>query len=204
MKLKLVVIAALATASLSRSALAKPKPSAPCRVYFLAVEQDEITVGLSMEGLNKPQEHWYRKHGDRDKWAGVCFAKTANVPVGATLYLISWGEHLVSEPYSYETSEPVTQDVDGTVTDDNGNTSQVNGTMAGSVPVEHTGTRSGYVADGRLYLLNSAKGKFEPVAPLHSGQGFSWGNLHFSSASTSLLKNGIKQIEEQEKQRLHD
>jgi len=34
------------------------KDKAPCKAFFVAVEQDEATVNLKMAGLNKPQNGW--------------------------------------------------------------------------------------------------------------------------------------------------
>jgi hypothetical protein len=109
-----------ATLLVSGVATGKNKEPAPCVVYFAVVENDEVTVRLSMAGLNKPQRSWYDKHGDRDRFAGICYApKVSDVPADAPLYAIVWGEHLVSEPYTW-TSES-TREVTGTATDDSGN-----------------------------------------------------------------------------------
>jgi len=195
----------VAAALLASPAAAKHKEPASCAVYFSAVEKDEITVGLSMAGLNKPQSSWYEKHGDRDKLAGICYAKVADAPAGAPLYLIVWGEHLASRPYTYtyQTTETVSGNVSGTVTDTEGNTSQVYGTTTTDVPVQHnvSGVSTFYVADGWLAVWDQAvkdgKGDFVPIAPLHNH------NLtKFTSASTSLLKDAMEQIQEREKERL--
>jgi hypothetical protein len=58
------------------------------------MEHDQSTGGLNMEGLNKQQEDWYRKHGDHGKWAGVCFTDIESAPAGAPLYQMLWSEHL--------------------------------------------------------------------------------------------------------------
>ncbi len=51
---------------------AASKDRAPCKAFFLAVEQDEVTVNLKMVGLNKLQHGWYRKNGNQKDFAGVC------------------------------------------------------------------------------------------------------------------------------------
>jgi PEGA domain len=93
--------------------------------------------------------------------------------------------------------------VSGTVTDENGDSSNVYGTTTTSVPVQHTssGVSTFYVADGWLAVwdqeANQRNGNFVPVAPLHNH------NLtNFTSASTSLLKDALDQIKERERQRL--
>lgn len=203
-------VIAAATLLLASLAVAKPKPAGPCVVYFAAAEHDEITVGLTMQGLNKPQNSWYRKHGDRDKLAGICYvARVSDAPAGAPLYVVIWGEHLMSRPYTYtyHTTETVTGSVNGTVTDNQGNTADVSGTTTTDVPVEHrsSGVSRFYVADGWLAVWDASadgpggkgKGNFVPIAPLHNH------NLtKFTSASTSLLKDAMDQISQRESEKL--
>lgn len=201
------LIAGLLLASM---VLAKPKPRATCAVYFAVAEHDEITVGLTIPGLNKPQASWYKKHGDRDKSAGICYvAKVSDVPADAPLYLIIWGEHLEGRPYTYTytTTETESGTVNGTITDNEGNSAQVSGTSSTQVPVQHTqsGVSRFYVADGWLTVWDptadapgaKGKGNFVPVGALHNH------NLtKFTSASTSLLKDAMEQIHQREDQRL--
>ncbi len=186
--MKLKAMAGLAaTFLLSGPAVAKQKEPAPCVVYFAVVENDEVTVRLSMVGLNKPQGSWYEKHGDRDKFAGICYvAKASDAPADAPLYAVVWGEHLMSRPYTftYQTQEQVSGG-EGTV----------------SVPHTNSGVSRYYVADGWLAVwdqkANEGKGTFVPIAPLHNHN-----RTKFTSASTSLLKDAMEQIREREKQRL--
>jgi hypothetical protein len=201
-----ITTAVAATLLLSSPLVAKKKEPAPCAVYFSVVETDELAVRLSMVGLNKPQHSWYEKHGDRDKFAGICYvAKASDAPADAPLYAVVWGEHLVSQPYTYtyQTQETVSGNVSGTVTDQSGNTSTVQGTTTTSVPVQHTssGVSRYYVADGWLAVwdqkANEGKGLFVPIAPLHNHN-----RTKFTSASTSLLKDAMEQIEERERSRL--
>jgi hypothetical protein len=179
-------------------------------VYFQVAEHDEVTVGLTMAGLNKPQNSWYQKDGDRDKFAGICYvSKSSEAPADAALYAIVWGEHLMSRPYSYtyQTTETVNGNVSGTVTDNEGNTAQVYGNTSTEVPVQHTesGVSSFYVADGWLAVWNrtadgpsgKGTGNFEPIAPLHNHN-----RTKFTSASTSLLKDAMEQIMQRERPRL--
>jgi hypothetical protein len=49
------------------SVLVKAQTSEPCRAYFTVLEADEVTVGIPMLGLNKPQLGWYKKHGEKGK-----------------------------------------------------------------------------------------------------------------------------------------
>lgn len=184
--------------------MAKNKERAPCVVYFAVVENDEVTVHLSMVGLNKAQSSWYEKHGDRDKFAGICYvAKASDAPAHALLYAVVWGEHSLSQPYTW-TSES-TRQVTGTVTDDNGN----RGTVTMDVPVTRTdsGTVNYRTADGWLAVWDQkakeGKGDFVPVAPLHSHTATWWpGVAALQSGSSSLLKDAMEQIREREKDRL--
>jgi hypothetical protein len=107
----------------------------------------------------------------------------------APLYVITWGESLVSQPYSgsYQTQEQGTVNV----TDQNGNTSSGNVT----VPVTHTysGTKRYYVAEGIHQRWDSKTQKFVPVSPLHNHN-----RTIFTSASTSLLKDGLAAVDKAE------
>ena len=59
----------------------------PCIVYFSVVENDEVNIRLSVLGMNKPQTSWYKMHGDRDKYAGICYVEDgARAPAEAPLY----------------------------------------------------------------------------------------------------------------------
>ncbi len=193
---------------------AKPKPSTPCKAYVIVVEHDEVTVGLTMVGLNKPQTNWYKKNM-KGKYAGVCplnppgqeavdglpSAPPNRVDPALPVYAIVWGEHLVSQPYtySYTTQEQSSGRVSGTITDNGGNSADVQGTTTTTTPVEHesSGVKNYYVADGFLELWNSSAkagdGAFVPIRPLHNHN-----RTIFTSASTSLLKDGLEQIAERE------
>ena len=192
-------------------AQAKSKPAAPCRAYFTVLETDEVTVGLPMLGLNKPQLSWYEKHGNTGKFAGICYwdltsgnrsqlslaeflseekSGALQEPDGP-LYVITWGESLVTKPYvgSYQTQE----ESQVNVTDENGNTS----TGTATVPVTHTysGTKRYYVADGILQRWDRKRQTLIPVSPMHNHN-----RTVFTSASTSLMKDGLEAIEKVEAQ----
>ena len=178
----------------------------PCVVYFSVIENDEVSVHPSVLGMNKPQTSWYKKHGDRDKYAGICYVGDGtSAPAEAPLYAIVWGEHLVSEPYvySYQAAVRVDGDVNAAVTDQNGNSSTVSGTNSTGTPVSHTSSRTKkyYAADGWLAVwnpkTNEGKGSFVPIAPLQNHN-----NTDLSSSSTSLLKDAMEQIRQKEKERL--
>jgi hypothetical protein len=211
-----VALAAAGLCALPGSA--RPKPSASCRAYVIVMEHDEVTVGLSMIGLNKPQLSWYKKHGDKGKYAGVCplnppgsgqqavDALPLNPPKGMNsalpTYAIVWGEHLVSQPYTYgyTTGQHSTGTYNGTITDDSGNTANVHGTTTTTVPVQHnqSGVKRYYVADGILLIwkssANGGKGDFVSIRPLHNQN-----RTILTSASTSLLKDGFEQIADMNK-----
>lgn len=155
-------------------ALAKPKTKAPCKVFFVVLEQDEATVNLKMVGLNKKQSDWYRKDGNQKEFAGVCVVHAnasgdqialesiseeyINGTVGnSPLYMIAWEEHKVFVP------------------DKNG----------GHYAYSSNGTLSKWQSDntkpdGRIFV---------PVGPVHNTN-----RTILSSYSVSLLKDAIKEI----------
>lgn len=193
---------------------AKPKTTTPCKAYVIVVEHDEVTVGLTMVGLNKPQTSWYKKHGE-GRYAGFCPLNPPGqeavdalpseppnrINPALPVYAIIWGEHLVSQPYTYNytTQEQSSGRVSGTITDNSGNSADVQGTTTTTVPVEHesSGVKHYYVADGFLELWNSSakagEGAFVPIRPLHNHN-----RTILTSASTSILKDGLEQIAERE------
>jgi len=199
-------IGCLATLLLVVGKIEANEQPAPCVVYFSVFEDDEAPVHLSILNMNKPQSSWYEKYGNRDKFAGICYVENgARVPADEPLYAIVWGKHLMGEPYTYsdEATAPVNEDVNATITDQNGDTSTVSGTTSTSVPVSHSssGTKKHYVADGWLAVWNpqtsESKGSFMPIAPLHNHY-----RTDLTSASTLLLKDAMEQISQREKERL--
>ena len=152
------------------------KDKAPCKGFFVAVEQDEVTVNLKMVGLNKPQNDWYRKYGDQKEFAGVCLVNAnetgERVPyesaseeymsriVGdSPLYLILWEEHRVFVP-------------------------------------DAQGGHYAFSANGTVSRWEEAKpdGRdLVPVGPVHNSN-----RIIFSSASVSLLEEAIKLIRHKE------
>ena len=51
------------------------KDKAPCKVFFVAVEQDEATVNLKMAGLNTAQNDWYTRKAIKDNLPGYVWSK---------------------------------------------------------------------------------------------------------------------------------
>lgn len=154
---------------------ADSKAKTGCKVYFIAVEDDEITVGLKMIGLNKKQKDWYQKDGNLKDFAGVCSvnANESGVPVPmesgsneyierivgeAPLYMIAWEEHRVFVP-------------------------------------DETGGHYAYSANGILSRMDrtAPKSTFVPVGPIHATN-----RTVLSSSSVSLLKNAIRAIRQKE------
>src|SRR5437867_1354028 len=68
--IKTIRAVAVSLLVLNCAALALPKSKAPCKVFFVVVEQDAGTLNLKMVGLNKNQNEWYRKDDELSK--GVC------------------------------------------------------------------------------------------------------------------------------------
>jgi len=199
-------IGCLATLLLAVGQIEANEQPAPCVVYFSVLENDEVTVHRSVLKMNELQSGWYEKYGNRDKYAGICYVENgAQAPADEPLYAIVWGEHLMSEPYtySYEATARVNSDVNATRTDQNGNTSTASSTTSTSSPANRTnsGTKEYYVVDGWLAVWNpqtsEGKGSFVPVAPLHNHN-----RMDLTSASTSLLRDAMEQISQREKERL--
>jgi hypothetical protein len=155
---------------------ASPKDKAPCKAFFIAVEQDEITVNLKMVGLNKKQSDWYKKNGNQKEFTGICLANINDsgerVPLesgseeynsrivgSAPLYLIAWEEHPVFVP-------------------------------------DKEGGHYSYSANGTLSRWDGTKpngGNLVPVGPVHSTN-----RTILSSSSISLLKDATKEIRHKE------
>jgi PDZ domain/PEGA domain len=199
-------IGCLATLLLAVGRIGASEQPASCVVYFSVLENDEVNVHRSALKMNEPQSSWYEKYGNRDKYAGICYIENgAHAPVDEPLYAIVWGEHLVSEQYtySYEATARINGDVNSTITDQDGNTSTVSGTTSASVPFNrsNSGTRESYVTDGWLAVWNpqtsEGKGSFVPISLLHNHN-----RTDLTSASTSLLKEAMDQISQREKERL--
>ena len=159
-------------------AVTKPKEQAPCKVFFVMVEQDENTVNLRMVGLNKPQSNWYKKDGNQNEYAGVCVVHASqsgeqvalesgaeeyfNRTVGdSPLYLIAWEQHLVFVP----------------------------GKNGGHNAYSSNGTLSKWRPDS----TESGGGRFVPIGPVHDTN-----RTIFTSSSVSLLKYAIKEIRRRE------
>jgi hypothetical protein len=161
-------------------ASARPEPQSPCKVYFVAAEQDEeVTVNLQMVGLNEHQSDWYKKHGDQ--FAGICPAD-----------LDPTGKRVVLD----EASESQLQSIVG------------DAPLYGIVWEEHrvfvpdtNGGHYAWSANGILSVwdraTNNGKGALTPIGPIHNTN-----KTIFSSSSTSLLKDALKEIQDREKQRL--
>ncbi len=160
--------------SIAGAASAGSKGKAPCKAFFVMVEQDEITVNLRIVGLNKQQNSWYKKNGNQKEYAGVCVVHAnesgeqialesgseeyINSTVGdSPLYLIAWEEHKVFVP------------------DKNG----------GHYAYSANGTLSKWRSDN----TKPDGGTFVPVGPVHDTN-----RTILSSSSVFLLKFAIKEI----------
>ena len=158
--------------------IGKPKDQAPCKVFFVLVEQDEVTVNLKMVGLNKQQSSWYKKEGNQKDYAGVCIVHAnesgeqialesgseeyINRTVGdSPLYLVAWEEHKVFVP----------------------------DTKGGHYAYSANGTLSKWRSDN----TKPDGGSFVPVGPVHQTN-----RTILSSSSVSLLKYAIREIRHRE------
>lgn len=71
MKTFTLALSMLMCGSLASARKPSGAESKACKAYFLVAEKDtEVTVNLTMVGLNRPQRKWYRKHGGR--YANLC------------------------------------------------------------------------------------------------------------------------------------
>jgi PDZ domain/PEGA domain len=168
---------------------ANEKP-APCVVYFSVLENDTGPSRLTISKLNKPQSTWYEKHGDREKYAGICYAENVSgTSTDAPLYGIVWGQHSASDPYvfSYDTTPRANGDANAANADPRGDTS--------------ASTKKDYVADGWLAIwdpnASASKGSFVSVAPLEIQN-----HTDLNAASTSLLIAAMEQISQRESEKL--
>jgi hypothetical protein len=176
--MKKVAAVILLLVGLAGVLIGKPKDQAPCKVFFVMVEQDELTVNLKMVGLNKQQSNWYKKDGNQKEYAGVCIvhanesgAQVAlesgseeyiNRTVGdSPLYLVAWEEHKVFVP----------------------------DTRGGHYAYSASGTLSKWRSDN----IKPDGGNFVPLGPVHQTN-----RTILSSSSVSLLKYAIKEIRRRE------
>jgi PEGA domain/PDZ domain len=168
---------------------ANEKP-APCVVYFSVLENDAVPSNVPISKMNKPQSSWYEKHGDREKYAGICYAEKGSSAAGdAPLYAIVWGVHLASEPYVFRYDTMQSGNGDGSTT------------KAEQRSDASTETKKDYVADGWLAIwdakANQGKGSFVSLAPIQIQN-----HADLNAASTSLLIEGIEQITQRENEKL--
>jgi PDZ domain/PEGA domain len=161
---------------------ANEKP-APCVVYFSVLENDVAPAHLSISKMNKPQSTWYEKHGDREKYAGICYTENASGGSADTpLYGIVWGQHATTEPYvfSYNTTAHSRGDAD---------------------PPGSASAKKDYVADGWLAIwdpkADQGKGSFVCVAPLEIQN-----HTDLNAASMALLVSAMEQISQRENEKL--
>jgi hypothetical protein len=162
---------------------ANEKP-ASCVVYFSVLENDVVPAHLSIPKMNKPQSSWYERHGDRDKYAGICYVESqAGAPTGVPLYAVVWGEHSASEPYIFSSG------------------TEESGSKAGPHDNASSATKKDYVADGWLAVWDpktkNGKGSFVAVGPLQIEN-----HTSLNTASTSLLMAAMEQISQREKDKL--
>jgi hypothetical protein len=182
--MKLKAIGCLAALLLVVGEVTANEKPANCVVYFSVLESDVAPAQLSISKMNKPQSGWYEKHGDRDKYAGICYVENqAGAPVGAPLYAVVWGEHSASEPYIFSSA------------------SEESASKAGPHDSASSVTKKDYVADGWLAVWDpktkGGKGSFVAVGPLQIEN-----HTNLNTASESLLMAAMEQISQREKDKL--
>jgi hypothetical protein len=115
---------ACAAQQANKTAKAKPEQKPPCGVYFTVVTQD--ILNNFTEGLSPDDVRWFQKSVAK-KYPSACYAEPGSPTAPIALHIVVTpdvyhGTRIVNDTSTHST--PVT----GTVTDQNGNTSQVNGT----------------------------------------------------------------------------
>jgi hypothetical protein len=152
------------------TAAKKHPPSNSCKAYFIVTEQDAATVNLAMIGLNEVQQKWYNKEGG--EFPGLCVVN--GNATGRRIPLDSGSEtyinSVVGKAPLYSIAWEEHKDF---VPDDSG------GHYAWS-------------ANGILSRWNYETSDFVAIGPIHNEN-----KTILSSSSTSLLKDGLKLIEEQ-------
>lgn len=139
-----------------------------CKVYFVVAEKDANTVDLNMVGLNGPQEKWYKKHGG--EFPSLCLVN--GDASGKRVTLDEASEAYVSSVVGTSPLYLIAWEEHKVfVPDDNGG-------------------HYSWSANGILSRWDESKKDFVPLAPIHSTN-----RTIFSSSSTSLLKDGLKEIE---------
>jgi hypothetical protein len=185
--MNLKVIGCLAALLLVVGKIEANEKPAPCVVYFSVLENDVAPSRLSISKMNKQQSTWYEKHGDREKYAGICYTENTSGGSGDTpLYGIVWGQHLSTEPYAF--SYDTTAHSHGDASAD----------PAGDAS---TSAKKDYVADGWLATwdpkANQGKGSFVSVAPLEIQN-----HTDVNAASMALLVSAMEQISQRENEKL--
>ena len=124
MKRGLVILILFCAAALA--AAAKDNPAIPCQVYFNVVTQDRLK-NVS-QGLSAENAEWFQKKIEK-KYPGACYAKPAQLAPIAFFITITpdtyHGTRIVDNTSSHTSESPVT----GTIRDEDGNVSHVDGTV---------------------------------------------------------------------------
>lgn len=199
-RMNLKPIVCMATVLLTAAKIAANGQPASCVVYFSVLENDRAPVQRSTLKMNEAQSSWYERYGNREKYEGICYVESgARAPADDPLYVMVWGEHLASEPYtySYEATAAARGDGSGITTDQNGSTIRASAPLAQS----SAQAKKQYVADGWLAVWNiptsESQGRFVAIAPLRVHK-----RGDATVASTELLKDAMEQIGQREKARL--
>jgi hypothetical protein len=85
-EMKILAIVAVAVLCVAIPGSGKDKSPAQCRVYFSVVQIDPESPGSDRKQLDPPQQAWYDKDGNRDKFAGACYDAIK------ASYIIRWSQ----------------------------------------------------------------------------------------------------------------
>jgi hypothetical protein len=167
---KLILCAPVFAMLASPGAAKKHPPTNSCNAYFIVTEQDAVTVNLPMIGLNEAQQKWYDKKGGQ--FPGLCLVNGNGTG--------------------------------GRIPLDSGNETYIN-SVVGKAPLysiaweEHkefvpddSGGHYAWSANGILSRWNYDLKDFVAIGPVHNEN-----KTILSSSSTSMLKDGLKEIEGQ-------
>jgi hypothetical protein len=122
MKRGLTILILLCAAVLAASA--KDKPAIPCQVYFNVVTQDRLK-NVS-QGLSAENAEWFQKKMTK-KYPGACYAEPTHL--APVVFFITIKPDTYHGTRIVNNTSTASNPVNGTITDEDGNTSEVSGTV---------------------------------------------------------------------------
>lgn len=172
-----------------------PRQSSTCSVLFTVVHYEGHLLAFGQ--MSDAQQKWWTKKG-RKKYKQAC------LDTSAPQYLIVWGSQMESHAgvwFRYQPGTTSVSTMSGTVTDEQGNRSSVNGTATTTTagPLETVPTVR-TVSRVHLYVFTWRSGKLDGPMWMNSRTGEGWGQRGWSQthpASQQLLDDALKFITNQ-------